>query len=73
MLCKGSIPGKRFFLREASIAEKWGLEIFWGECPKISRFSDRYMSYNYEGHPINRGNFLIMQEFVPLEQRKCNH
>ena len=27
----------------------------------------------YEGHPINRGNFLIMQEFVPLKHRNCNH
>ena len=27
----------------------------------------------YEGHPINRENFLIMQEFVPLEHEKCNH
>ena len=27
----------------------------------------------YEGHPINRENFLIMQEFVPLEHGKCNH
>ena len=25
----------------------------------------------YEGHPINRENFLIMQEFVPLEHGKC--
>ena len=23
----------------------------------------------YEGHPINRGNFLIMQEFEPLKHR----
>ena len=28
---------------------------------------------NYEGHPINRENFLIMQEFVPLEHGKCNN
>ena len=27
----------------------------------------------YEGHPINRENSLIMQEFVPLEHGKCNH
>ena len=27
----------------------------------------------YEGHPINRENFLIMQEFLPLEHGKCNH
>ena len=27
----------------------------------------------YEGHPINRENFLIMQEFVPLKHRKSNH
>ena len=27
----------------------------------------------YEGHPINRENFLIMQAFVPLEHGKCNH
>ena len=26
----------------------------------------------YEGHPINRENFLIMQEFVPLEHGICN-
>ena len=30
-------------------------------------------SITYEGHPINRENFLIMQEFVPLEHGKCNH
>ena len=27
----------------------------------------------YECHPINRENFLIMQEFVALEHDKCNH
>ena len=27
----------------------------------------------YEGHPKNRENFLIMQEFVPFEHGKCNH
>ena len=27
----------------------------------------------YEGHPIDRGNFLIMQELVQLKHRKCNH
>ena len=30
-------------------------------------------SYTYEGHPINRGNFLIMQEFVPFKHHKYNH
>ena len=29
--------------------------------------------YTYEGHPINRGNFLITQELVQLKHRKCNH
>ena len=27
----------------------------------------------YEGHPINRGNFLTMQEFIPVRHHKCNH
>ena len=27
----------------------------------------------YEGHPINRGNLLIIQEFVPVKHRTCNH
>ena len=29
--------------------------------------------YYYEGHPINRGNFLIIQELIPVRHRKCNH
>ena len=33
----------------------------------------RLLSALYEGHPINSENFLIMQEFVPLEHGKCNH
>ena len=34
---------------------------------KITHFS------LYEGHPINRENFLIMQKCVPLEHGNCNH
>ena len=29
--------------------------------------------YLYEGHPINRENFHIMQEFLQLEHGKTNH
>ena len=35
------------FLRGASIAEKWGFEIFWGKCLKITRFSDLYRYFLY--------------------------
>ena len=35
--------------------------------------SSHDQSITYEGHQINRENFLIMQEFVPLEHGKCNH
>ena len=37
-------PG-RGFSSGASIAEKRGLEIFWGKYLKITRFSDRYILY----------------------------
>ena len=29
--------------------------------------------YSYEGHPINSGNFLIIQEFVPVKHSKSKH
>ena len=32
-------PGKGFS-SGASVAKKWGLEIFWGKCLKIRRLSD---------------------------------
>ena len=38
-------PG-RGFSSGASIAEKWGLEIFWGKCLKITKFSDVYFLCN---------------------------
>ena len=38
-----------------------------------STFVDSINVFDYEGHPINRGNFLIMQELVQLKHRKCNH
>ena len=31
----------------AYIAEKWGLEIFWGKCLKITKFIDVYFLCNY--------------------------
>ena len=40
---------------------------------KESALSQQVTTITYEGHPINRENFLIMQEFVPLEHGKCNH
>ena len=46
-------PGREF-LSGASIVEKLGLEIFWGNCLKIMRFSDRYFLYNY----LPRGIYL---------------
>ena len=36
-------------------------------------FLGHYKIGLYEGHPINRENFLIMQEFVPLEHGKCDY
>ena len=36
----------RGFSSGASIAEKWGLEIFWGKCLKITKFSDVYFLCN---------------------------
>ena len=36
-------PG-RGFSSGACIAEKWGLEIFWGKCLKRTRFSDIFSS-----------------------------
>ena len=35
-------------------------------CPELS-------NRRYEGHPINRENFRLNQEFVPVKHRKCNH
>ena len=40
---------------------------------KASRKFNKMMMQTYEGHPINRGNFLIIQEFLPVKHRKCNH
>ena len=38
-------PG-RGFSSGVYIAEKWGLEIFWGKCLKITKFSDVYFLCN---------------------------
>ena len=46
---------------------------FWGgvglRLVAACRNSNRDM---YEGHPINRENFLTIQEIVPVKHRKCN-
>ena len=33
---------------------------------KVENFTIIYQRVIYEGHPINRENFFIMQEFIPL-------
>ena len=54
---------RKFFIRLCNVSSEKEIQyLFWkAETPK------------YEGHPINRENFLIMQEFVPFKHRKCNH
>ena len=42
-------------------------------CAEGYEVSAYIKSSPYEGHPINRENFLIIQEFVPLEHGKCIH
>ena len=51
---QGKYSREEGFLRGAYIAEKWGLEIFWGKCLKITKFSDVYFLCNY----LPRGRYL---------------
>ena len=46
-------PG-RGFSSGVYITEKWGLEIFWGKCLKITKFFDVYFLCNY----LPRGRYL---------------
>ena len=52
-------PGRRFS-SGASIAETWGLEIFWGKCLKIRRLSDFLHGIVFPGevnYPANAYSF----------------
>ena len=50
------------------------LPLFLNSFNKFNNTLSTYVgSTTYEGHQINRENFLIIQQFVPVKHRKCNH
>ena len=63
-------------LRDRGISIHEGLDYHEPVTPgdmRLYKTSNNFVVKSYEGHPINRGNFLIIHEFIPVRHRKYNH